>query len=365
MAIYRAGSTVVRSYSISCYTATIRVSHLLSGLQRVSVAHNTLCNSLSSPSHFRPYSVSHIAGKRTFATRPASRPKAHTGRTTTSPRVRKPKATTTTTTTTTTAAGKVEEGASQPTKIKSQGAKGKAKVPAKPRSKPKAKAKTVKPKPTAKVKKPLTVERVAAKAAQEKRKQLRELKILALSPPKGPPTTPFLIINTELSKEKHTVAGKEAAEKYKNLIPEELEHYNHIAHQNKVTGREAYETWIQSLTPDDIRKANNARNTLTRLGIKGFPHLKDERQVKRPVAAHNLFLKERYNSGDMQGMGLADATRLIMREWRELGDSDKQKYYETQSQSRARYVQEVKATYHRDVDLSAATPTHPATAPAA
>ncbi|MCJ1380489.1 hypothetical protein MMC17_003594 [Xylographa soralifera] len=360
MAVYRAGGNVVQSLSISCYTAAIRVSPLLSSLQRVSVVHSTSCNSLNSPSQFRPYSVSHITGERTFATRPASRPKAHTGRTTTSPRGRKPKATTTA------VAGKGKDGTAQTTKSKIQRPMGKAKVQAKPKPKSKAKAKSAKTKPTVRTKKPLTEERVAAQAAQEKRKHIRELKLLALSPPKGPPTTPFLIISMELSREKHTIAGKEAAEKFKNLIPEELEHYNHIAHQNKAAKREAYEAWIQSLTPESIRKANNARNTLMRLGIKGFSrHLKDERQVKRPVPAHAFFLKERFNSGDMQGMGLPDAARLIMREWRELGDSDKQKYYETQGQSRARYVQEVKDIYHRDVDLSGATPAHPATASAA
>ena len=79
------------------------------------------------------------------------------------------------------------------------------------------------------------------------------------------------------------------------------------------------------MTPEDVLKANNARKTLKKLGIKGFSRLlKDERQVKRPVAAHCLFLKERHNSGDMQGMGLRDATRLILREWRELGEPDKQ-----------------------------------------
>ncbi|MCJ1287124.1 hypothetical protein MMC26_006472 [Xylographa opegraphella] len=170
----------------------------------------------------------------------------------------------------------------------------------------------------------------------------------------------------ELSREKRTIAGKEAAEKFKNLIPEELEHYNHIAHLNKAASRDAYEAWIQSLTPEKIRKANIARNALTRLGVKGFSRrLKDERQVKRPVPAHVFFLKERFNSGDMHGMALPDAARLIMKEWRELGDSDKQKYYETQGQSRARYAQEVKDIYKRDIDLSAATPANPATAPAA
>ena len=222
MTVYQAGSKVVRSIFVPCYTATIRVSPLLSKLQRVSVAQNT-CNSRNSPLQFRPSSASHIASGRTFATRPASRPKAHTGRTTTSPRVRKPKATTTA------VAGTGNDATAQTTEPKIRRSTANAKVQAKAKSKSKAKpkskarAKPPKPKPTVRAKKPLTEERIAAQAAQVKRKHLRELRLLALSPPKGPPATPFLVISMELSKEKHTIAGKEAAEKLKNLIPEELE----------------------------------------------------------------------------------------------------------------------------------------------
>ena len=216
MAICRAGSKVLRSSSIYCHTATIRVSSLLSSLRRVSVAHNIYCKSINSPSQFRSSFISHIGAKRTFATRPASRPKAHTGRTTTSPRVRKPKAIETA------ATGTENNGTPKTTKFKSRGATGKAKVQVK-KPKSKAKAKPPKTKQTVRTKKPLTEERIAAQAVQEKRKHIRELKLLALSPPKGPPATPFLIISMELSKEKHAIAGKEAAEKFKNLIPEELE----------------------------------------------------------------------------------------------------------------------------------------------
>ena len=217
MTVYHAGTKVMRSFSFSCYTATIRVSRILSNLQRVSIAHNTSRSSLSPPSQFRHYSASHNTGGRTFATRPASRPKAHTGRTTTSPRVRKPKAATTG------AAGTGNNGTVRSTKTTTQPAAKKAKVQVKPKSKSKAKAKSPKTKPIARTKEPLSEELVAAQAAQEKRKHIRELRLLALSPPKGPPMTPFLIISMELSKEKRGIAGKEAAEKFKNLIPEELE----------------------------------------------------------------------------------------------------------------------------------------------
>ena len=64
---------------------------------------------------------------------------------------------------------------------------------------------------------------------------------------------------------------------------------------------------------------------LKRLGVKGYNRrLQDERQVKRPVTAQNMFMKQRYSTGDMHGMALTDATRLIMREWKELPETEKQ-----------------------------------------
>ena len=214
MAIYRASSNLLRSYSISGYTATIRASPLLSTLQRVSVVHNTLDDSLDSRSPFRSSWAHQVSGDRTYATRPASRPKAHTGRTTSSARVRKPK------TTTTTALETGEDDRTQTSKSKSKRATGNTKAQA---TKSKAKAKTAKPKAIVKVKKPLTEERKLVQAAQEKRRHVKELKKLALSPPKDLPRTPYLVINAEMSNAQHTIAGKEAAEKFRNLIPEELE----------------------------------------------------------------------------------------------------------------------------------------------
>ena len=67
---------------------------------------------------------------------------------------------------------------------------------------------------------------------------------------------------------------------------------------------------------------------LKKLGVKGYStSLHDERQVKRPVAAHSLFVQDRYASGDMRGMSIADSMRLIMKEWKELSDSEKQVRY--------------------------------------
>ena len=122
--------------------------------------------------------------------------------------------------------------------------------------------------------------------------------------------------------------------------------------------------------------------------MKGYNvSLRDERQVKRPVPAHSLFVRERHASGDMHGMSIGDSIRLIMKEWKALSDSEKQvrygleicsyaisdqsatqAYRDQHAQSRERYVKEVKQKYGREARRSpsevAVTPA-PAAAPAA
>ena len=71
--------------------------------------------------------------------------------------------------------------------------------------------------------------------------------------------------------------------------------------------------------------ANNARKNLTRLGVKRFQKpLRDDRQVKRPTMAHGYFLKDRYSSGDLQGISAVEAIKQTMKEWKALGEADKQ-----------------------------------------
>lgn len=87
----------------------------------------------------------------------------------------------------------------------------------------------------------------------------------------------------------------------------------------------AYNAWLTEHTPNDIRKANNARNHLKRLGVKGYTvHIKDDRLVKRPVSTLLLFSKDRHATGDFKGVKVVDAAKLIAREWRELPANEKQ-----------------------------------------
>lgn len=273
-------------------------------------------------------------GRRSFASKPASRPKAHTGRTTSKPRKKA-------TTTTKPAASKTASTANATPKPKA-GPKPKARTSAKAKPKTKAKAKS-KAKPKVRVKKVLTAERVAKATAKKEKGRIQELKQKILTVPKELPRTAYAVVLTEMSKTSHSLCGKEAAAKYKSLTPEELEvtshppikpsitdglllqHYNHIANTNAAANKVAYEKWILSHPPDEIRTANQARKSLGRLLKKprSYHPLHDERLVNLPLTSFMRFHLERLDSGDYKHMTIPERGRLIGREWRELSASEK------------------------------------------
>lgn len=280
---------------------------------------------------------------RHYATNAVSRPKAHTGQTTGRPR----KQPSTTKAPPTKAASKPV--AKKPAAKKTAAKKTKSK--AKPKAKPRTKAKSTKArKKPAKAKKPkLTAER---KAQQD----IRDLKIRALSPPKGLPATAFFVLMTESTKEAKRPLGQgqvsvaaECSRRYKSFSPEEREHYNHIANGNKAVNASKYREWIQSFTPIQIKEANSARLSLRRRTKGTWIKLKDERLVKGLRSPYNLFYTHRYRSGDFAGMRAFEAAKLIGAEWRGLDASGKMTYSQLAEEDSARYDQEVKAVYNRDV----------------
>ena len=99
----------------------------------------------------------------------------------------------------------------------------KAKAKAKPKKKTSIKAEAKPKKRATRAKKTKTPEQIAAAAKKTRLTQIRELRATALKAPHSLPSTAYLVVCSELGKEVKTVAGKEAAAKYKNLIPDELE----------------------------------------------------------------------------------------------------------------------------------------------
>ena len=144
---------------------------------------------------------------------PVSRPKAHTGRTTST---RKPRAA---------AAPKVASKTKAPSKKTTSTAKKPRtrKAAAKPKTKPRTKAK---PKPKKKAKKPLTEKQLSLAAAKKKRSDLKALKEIALPIPHGKPSTAWTVFFTEQVKGKSVVArnvAKDASAEYRNLSTERRE----------------------------------------------------------------------------------------------------------------------------------------------
>ena len=155
--------------------------------------------------------------RRSYAQRAVSRPKAHTGRTTTAAR-KAP------TTSKTTAAKKPAPKKTTPKAVPK--AKSKAKPRIKPKPKP-AKKKKAKAKPKPKPKKPKKVLTEAQKSASTK----KQLKATALKPPHRVASTTWSVYLAEKvrgadsagARRDVTALSKAASAEYKQLTPEQLE----------------------------------------------------------------------------------------------------------------------------------------------
>ncbi|KAL8967748.1 MAG: hypothetical protein Q9183_002775 [Haloplaca sp. 2 TL-2023] len=347
------------SFSSQCLNKRITPS-LAFNVARVTPAlqHHFAAQQATAPFNLTQISV---VGCRSYATNAVSRPKAHTGRTTSAPRKKKTasKAVASASDSTSDAAAKVPKKAAAKKSTSSKTTKSKSK------SKPRTKAKSTKArKKTTKAKaKP---KKKAQTPEEKSRLAIKQLKITALTPPKGLPATALQVILIEVTqKGKNEATGQgqkvpalmaSAATKYRSLTPEEREHYNHIANQNKAINEAKYREWIQSHTPTQIHDANNARLLLRRKSTSGkqWRKLKDERMPTGRRGAYTEFATDRYKSGDFAGMKVTEASKLIGAEWRALDASRKKPYIQKSDADGARYEQEVKAVYNRDVKHSAA-----------
>ena len=101
-----------------------------------------------------------------------------------------------------------------------------------------------------------------------------------------------------------------------------LKHYNHLANQNKAANDTAYRQWIESHTPTAIHNANLARRHLKKLGVNA-PLLQDDRQVTGLRRSYTYFYQSRMQSGDLRGLKIGEAAKLVGREWRGLSASEK------------------------------------------
>ncbi|KAE9376948.1 hypothetical protein N431DRAFT_401543 [Stipitochalara longipes BDJ] len=213
--------------------------------------------------------------------------------------------------------------------------------------------KKLKPKPKGRPRKILSAE-------EAKKDAVKAQKAKALSLPKNLPQTAWTVLASEWAKAhpSQPATGTSpltaAAAKYKSLSPAELEHYNHLANQNKTANAIAYKQWVESYTPEQIRVANNARAQLrTKDPLHTWKPIHDDRNPKRPSSPLIFFAKEKYASGDLKGITLGDNARLVAREWAALSPSDRKAYENLALADKQRYAQEFKTVFHRDPDFIA------------
>jgi hypothetical protein len=110
-----------------------------------------------------------------------------------------------------------------------------------------------------------------------------------------------------------------------------IKHYNHLANQQTAAKQAEYKAWILTHTPAQIHAANLARTKLRTILNKGKSRgapryaakLVDDRQPNRPGPTYSIFVRERWNSGDMKGISTVDASRIIAQEWKALSTSEK------------------------------------------
>ena len=211
--VSRSGQTLFRLASSNpASLSRYRVERLPFIFQRVLAPYST--QQTSSPLSSVAQNKSRLSiAHRSYATtteKPVSRPKAHTGRTTSKPRKTTSKGTQT----------KITGEVKKATKPKTT----------EPKAKPKARKATKAAKPkrkatrTPRTRTPEQVEDAKnGKAVERYKNQIKKLKEKALKPPHGLPSTAFIVISSELSKNVKGIAGKDASARYKTLSAEELE----------------------------------------------------------------------------------------------------------------------------------------------
>ena len=201
--ISQGGRAIVRLPHLKLQCIGVRRASLsCPNLERVTASYNALqTRHLFGPA--RQFGILIPIFRRAYASKPVSRPKAHTGRTTTAAR----KAPTTSKT----------KAAKKPAP-RTKAAK------ARPKAKPKAKPKVAK-KPTAKPKgrKPR-----ALSESQKKAAIIRSLKATALVPPKALPATAWTVFASDAVKDSGaTIGNRESmaklSQEFKQFTPERLE----------------------------------------------------------------------------------------------------------------------------------------------
>ncbi|KAI1096236.1 hypothetical protein F5B19DRAFT_438445 [Rostrohypoxylon terebratum] len=267
--------------------------------------------------------------KSTATTKSAAKPAATKGRTKTTTKAKATKATKTT----------------KATASKSKSTKSKTAVKAKPKAKATAKAKAKK-RPLSPEKKSLIERKELKKAALfELQKRLAETPwtVFVSESSKGTPGGPGVIRDKMIA----------YSQEYKNLPASRLQRLQATAEQNKATNAAEYKAWVESYTPREIHAANHARKVLKKKHNyppkAGVKLIVDERLPKQPVTPYSLYTKDRWASGDFANKSIAESSKQLSAEWKNMSEADRRPFNELYKISAAQYAKDVSEVLHRKV----------------
>ncbi|EAS27695.3 uncharacterized protein CIMG_10300 [Coccidioides immitis RS] len=219
----------------------------------------------------------------------------------------------------------------------------KAKKPAATQAKKKRTTKTK----TATGKKPqrkaLTDKQKAQLENKKRKQEIKDLKLVALSPPKMLPNNSFGLVLQQV--ELGTVAQR--TEAYRKMSESERERLREAAKSNAEANRATFEAWVKNHTPLQIKEANNARRKLRNLLDKprSFPDIRDPRQVKRPLSAYIIFAKEQLNSAELANLTVTEKMMRIGKSWRDMTKAGQEKYHRLHADAIRQYVNEYESVY--------------------
>ncbi|KAJ5827419.1 High mobility group superfamily, partial [Penicillium robsamsonii] len=180
---------------------------------------------------------------------------------------------------------------------------------------------------------------------------IKELKATGLvQRPKRLPTSAYTLAVCEKLREikgeyKQPEAFLVAIEHGKSISGSELERLQAQAKANIAANAAAFDAWVKTHTPLQIKEANTARLTLSRLGKKHYTPIKDDRQPKKPKSAYILYLADRIDTDSYQGKPGTETFTAIAEEWSRLPQSEKDRYHKLQVEDRERYEREHQRVY--------------------
>ncbi|KAJ5151954.1 hypothetical protein N7492_010249 [Penicillium capsulatum] len=186
-------------------------------------------------------------------------------------------------------------------------------------------------------------EESATQKLKKQRAHIRQLKETALQSPKLLPSRWIMIAVQANMPDKAMQRGeamKIAHRKIESLGSDEIEKFKIQAQENEVANKASYDAWIQTHTPLQIRRANDARAALNRLGKKPNKPLKDARLPRRPYTSYTCFFRERSESGDLKHMSLVEFSKQVSSEWKSLNEAEKEPYVKQHTEDVQRYQRE-------------------------